>query len=105
MTKHILNLTNQLTSKAAAIPEPETASPKKEIAPEKDDTLKMDTSLKMTLQNILMKRKLICKCYACCLFIEYSFLFGFRISYFCFLFKSKLFLILLTYTLITSKLT
>jgi hypothetical protein len=46
MSKHIINLTTQLTSKPAAKPEPETTSPKKEISPKMDYTLKKDIFLK-----------------------------------------------------------
>lgn len=46
MNNLILTLTTQLASKPAAKPEPETTSPKKEIAPKGDGSHKMDSSLK-----------------------------------------------------------
>ncbi len=45
MSNLILNLTTQLASKPAAKPEPDTLL-KKDIPPEKDDTEKIDSSMK-----------------------------------------------------------
>ena len=46
MSKHIIELYNQLTSKPAVTSDPETTSPIKEIAPKKDGKMKKATSLK-----------------------------------------------------------
>ncbi len=46
MSKHIISLQTQLTSKPAVKSDPETTSLKREIALKKDDAQKKDTSLK-----------------------------------------------------------
>ena len=52
MSKHIIELYNQLISKPAVTSDPETTLPIKEIAPKKDGTMKKATSLKDDTSNI-----------------------------------------------------
>ncbi len=46
MSKHIIELYNQLISNSAVTSDPETTLPIKEIAPKKEGTMKKATSLK-----------------------------------------------------------
>ena len=46
MSKHIIELYNQLISKPAVTSDPETTLPIKEIAPKKEGTMKKATSIK-----------------------------------------------------------